>query len=69
MDTRFVWKIQKTKNGIWIRRKWFYLSKLSDAYVPITWTIIGPDKRLLPVWHQAIIQTNVGWLLIGLLNT
>ena len=33
------------------------------------WTIIGSDNGLLLGWHQAIIWTNAGILLIGLLGT
>ena len=32
-------------------------------------TIIGSDNGLLPCWHQAIIWTNAGILLIGPLGT
>ena len=32
-------------------------------------TIIGSDNDLLPEWHQAIIWTNAGILLIGILGT
>ena len=40
----------------------------SDAYMHQL-TIIGSDNGLLPGWHQAIIWTNAGILLIGPLVT
>ena len=33
------------------------------------WTIIGADNGLSPGWHQAIIWTNAGILLIGPFGT
>ena len=33
-------------------------------YASVNYTIIASDNGLLPVWHQAIIWTNVGLLLI-----
>ena len=35
----------------------------------VNYTIIGSDNGLLPGWHQAIIWTNAGVLLTGLLGT
>ena len=35
----------------------------------LNWVIIGSDNGLSPVWHQAIISTKAGILLIGPLGT
>ena len=34
-------------------------------YVSVIYAMIGLDNSLLPVWHQVIIWTNLGILLIG----
>ena len=38
-------------------------------YTSLHKTIIGSDNGLLPVWHQAIIWTNGGMILIASLRT
>ena len=42
--------------------------RLSDTYVSLNKAITGSDNGLLPDQHQAIIQTSVGLLLIGILG-
>ena len=39
------------------------------TYASVNWTIIGLDNDLIPVWCQAIIWTDTGLLLIGLVQT
>ena len=36
--------------------------RVMHIYVSVSWTIIGSDNGLLPVWHQAIVWTNSGLL-------
>ena len=46
------------------------LTEAKDAYIyVIKITIIGSDNGLFPSWHQAIIWTNYGILLIRSLGT
>ena len=60
LDTIFKWLLS-LKNGVL-----FYLFlKLTHWGLAIT----GSDNGLLPGWHQAIIWTNAGILLIGPLGT
>ena len=35
----------------------------------MNWVSIGSDNGLSPIWRQATIQTNAGWLQIGPLET
>ena len=51
------------------RPQWVNSLRPSDAYMHRNLTIIDSDKGLLPGWHQAIIWTNAGILLIGPLAT
>ena len=42
-----------------------YLTHLPQVHASMTWFNTGSDNGLSPVWHQAIISTNLDLLLIG----
>ena len=75
------WKIRQTDNCVVFIWEYQYQKRQSLYWTYLThWgrvmhiclsnlTIIGSDNGLLPDWHQAIIWTKAGILLIGPLRT
>ena len=70
----------ETKFDLWVTHQGFLVAGFcSDPiqlifsqcciYASVNWVSIGSDNGLSPDWHEAIISTNAGILLIGSLGT